>query len=316
MKLFYVYIVCVILFFSCEQKHEADYPLHNKTVLILGNSITQHGLYVDFLDYYLRKNFPDKKLNIISVGLSSETVSGDSEPNHPFPRPWVHNRLDDALKLSQPDLVMACYGMNDGIYSKLDSTRFNHYKNGIKKLKHEVEQSGAELILLTPTVFDPKPIRTRISFNDSESQSYKHPYYKYNAVLQHYTNWLMSINNMKTINLHAYLNKKLIALKKQNPDGTFIPDGVHPNQIGHFYMAKKILLDLYPEIKLNTAQTELKLLQNDTLFKTISKRRQIQSEGWLNYIGYTRGRTVKSNDISTTNALVNQLDLKIQELLK
>ena len=34
----------------------------------------------------------------------------------------------DSLKATNPNLVMACYGMNDAIYSAKDDTRFNNYK--------------------------------------------------------------------------------------------------------------------------------------------------------------------------------------------
>ena len=52
----------------------------------------------------------------INLGLPGETVTGLSEPGHPFPRPNVHERFGRVLAGGKPDLVFACYGMNDGIY--------------------------------------------------------------------------------------------------------------------------------------------------------------------------------------------------------
>jgi lysophospholipase L1-like esterase len=309
-----LFFLLVILTVSCNNENNNSFPLHNKKVLILGNSITQHGRYVDFIEYYLRKSYPEKKLDIISIGLSSETASGDSEPEHSFPRPWIHSRLDNALKATTPDLVIACYGMNDGIYSAKEDSRFNNYKEGILKLKAKVNNAGAEFILLTPTVFDAEAAKSRLA-KDNEPQSYKHPYYDYNQVLKDYSNWLSTIKDTKVINLHSYLSHELKSLKSKYPDSTFIPDAVHPNLIGHFYMAKKVLSDLYPEIYIGNAVSEIEKLENDSLFLLTSQRRYIRSTGWLNYIGYSREKIVKSDDISPTVKTVKALDLKITELL-
>lgn len=314
LKLITLFILTIFIV-SCKEKQTIKLPLHNKKVLILGNSITQNGKYVDFLEYFLRKNHPEKTLDIISIGLSSETASGDSEPEHPFPRPCIHSRLDDALKATKPDLVIACYGMNDGIFSTKDGSRFKNYKEGIKKLRVKVENTGAELILLTPTVFDPDPAKSRLS-HDNEPQSYKTPYYNYNQVLKDYSNWLLGLEDIPVIDLHNYLSHELKSLKTKYPDSTFIPDAVHPNQIGHFYMAKKILTDLYPHISISDAVSETQNLKTDSLFLLTSKRRDIRSTGWRNYIGYSREKVVKSDNISPTINAVKSLDLQINKLLK
>lgn len=314
MKNFWV-IIFIILLSSCNKSDSKLFPLHNKKVLILGNSITQNGRYVDFLEYYLRKNYPDKSLNIISIGLSSETISGDSEEGRAFPRPYLYTRLDRAIKLTKPDVVIACYGMNDGIYSKKDSVRFSNYKTGILNLKNKIETHGAKLILLTPTPFDSNSVKERLS-KENEIQSYNHPYFNYNQVLKDYANWLISLKNIKVINLHSALSKELFVIKKNNPDSTFIPDAVHPNDIGHFYMAKKVIADLYPKIIIKDAISEMEQLEKDSLFYLIKIRRNTRSKGWLNHIGYKSEKIVKSDNIDSTISKVKIFDTKINKLLK
>src|SRR6476660_7203779 len=88
-------------------------------IVFLGDSITHSGEYVTCLEAYLLTHFPERPYEIIDVGLPSETVSGLSEPGHAggaFPRPNLHERLDRVLQKLNPNLVIACYGMNDGIY--------------------------------------------------------------------------------------------------------------------------------------------------------------------------------------------------------
>ena len=93
--------------------------LQGKRVMVLGDSITQNGLYVSFIEYFLTKTYAPKEVDIISIGLSSETTSGLTERVHPGPRPCVFSRLKKALEGIKPQVVVACYGMNDGIYLPL-----------------------------------------------------------------------------------------------------------------------------------------------------------------------------------------------------
>lgn len=320
---FFILVFILNLTASCKSEKKAELPiatvelpLHNKRVLILGNSITQHGHYVDFIEYYLRNQYTDNQLDIISIGLSGETISGTSEEGREYPRPNVRARLDKALNEIKPDLVIGCYGMNDGNYHPLDSLRFQEYKTGISELKTKVEGIGAQLILMTPTIFDPNPIEDRVS-KDGEKHEYWHPYYKYNDVLEAYADWLLSIETdaLQVIDLHHHLGLILAEMKTTKADSTFIPDGVHPTKIGHFYMAQKILSDLYPKTSIENPVTEIARLETDSLYSLICKRRELRSEGWRNYVGYSKnGKTVKAANISKTKADVKALDDAIQKM--
>ena len=85
------------------------------------------------------------------------------------------------LRVGRPDLVIACYGMNCGIYQALDEARFAKFKAGMEKLHDAVEQTGAKIIHLTPPVYDQRP--------DKEGPAGK---VDYDAVLDAYSNWLLS----------------------------------------------------------------------------------------------------------------------------
>ncbi|MGQ1783751.1 SGNH/GDSL hydrolase family protein [Saccharicrinis sp. GN24d3] len=311
----FLLILLIPLMFSCSLSEKDEGVLHNKRVLIFGNSITQNGAYVTYIEYFLRKNYPEQKLDIISIGLSSETVNGASEANHPYPRPCVHTRLDSALAMVQPDVVMACYGMNDGIYTCHNKEIFETYKKGIYKLNDKVKASGAQLILLTPTLFDPGPQKDNLRM-EHEEHSYRNPYYKYIEVLDEFTNWLLSINDdgLKVIDLHNFLQPILADAKSIKEDSTFIPDGVHPNKAGHFLMAKKVLLDLYPQVEMGNPYPTVKQLASDSLFILVEKRRKLRSKGWLEYVGYIKKDTVKIDDIVPTKLKVEELDKMIEEL--
>ncbi|MEG2086695.1 MAG: hypothetical protein RR022_00755, partial [Angelakisella sp.] len=111
-------------------------------ILILGDSISDIGDYVSFLNGYLAIT-ENTQITIINGGVSSETCSGLSEPEHPFPRPCVLGRIDAALQKVKPDWVILSYGVNDGIYYPFEEGRFAAYKNGMTALIQKVQQCGA-----------------------------------------------------------------------------------------------------------------------------------------------------------------------------
>ena len=137
----------------------APAPLSRGRVLWFGDSITQTGHYVTFALYYLARAFPHEKFDIISIGRSSETLSGLSEKTHTGPRPCALDRLPRALELVTPAIVVACYGMNDGIYHPSSPERLTAFQVGVKRFLDTCRASGAKVVLLTPPPFDRVPGR-------------------------------------------------------------------------------------------------------------------------------------------------------------
>src|SRR5205823_1700362 len=129
-----------------------------KRVVFLGDSNTQAGGYVAFTAYYLEKLHPKKDFDILSLGLASETLSGLSEDGHAggkFPRPCLFERLSRLLDKVKPEVVFACYGMNDGIYLPLDKDRFAAFQKGVTKLIEQCKKAGAkQIFVITPPIYD------------------------------------------------------------------------------------------------------------------------------------------------------------------
>ena len=120
-----------------------------KKIVFLGDSITHAGQYIVDLETYLRIKNPKLECEFLNLGLPSETVSGLSEPGHAggtFPRPDLKERLDRVLAELKPDLVVACYGMNDGIYYPFDEERFQKYQEGMRFLRSHCEAAGAKVL--------------------------------------------------------------------------------------------------------------------------------------------------------------------------
>jgi lysophospholipase L1-like esterase len=278
--------------------------LTGRRVLILGDSITQDGRYVTFLEYYLRQLVPTEKSDLISIGLSSETASGLSEKTHPFPRPCVLERLDRALKAVKPQVVLACYGMNDGIYHPSSPERLAAFMAGIHQLITQVHASGAQLVLFTPTVFDPVPIQARTVPATAEEFGYSKPYVGYDSVLEEFSRVELAVSEpgVTVVDLHGPLTTALTAQRTRNPTFTFSPDGIHPNDAGHLLIARVILETLGYSLKGQPADAVM--IEKDPLFPLIRDRRTLRSEAWLPFVGYIRGETFRSASVTAAEQVV------------
>lgn len=252
--------------------------------LILGDSITQSGHYVDYLEtwYLLNKSNPPE---IIDLGLSSETVSGLSEPDHPFPRPYLHSRLERVLETVQPDLVMACYGMNCAIYHPFSEERFAAYKSGIKKLIMECRAFGAKVILVTPPPFAGR-LYPRTAPKNGQAYGYKHPAPDYNSVLQRYADWILSLDEMegvKSLTIRAPLERYM--------EISYSTDPVHPNEFGHKLMGEAILWTLEEATtESDSLKKVVKSRMSDPrwriLHRLVRKQREVYDRTLLNSIGH------------------------------
>ncbi len=222
----------------------ADFPPGDgQRLVFLGDSITQQGLYVRYIDAYLLTRFPDRKVEVINLGLSSETAAGTSEPDHPFPRPDVHDRLARALGLARPDLLALCYGMNDGIYAPLGDDRFAAYRSGIESVVEAARKAGATVVVATPPPFDPAPIRAKVRPAGGSEYGYQHPFDGYDGVLTRYGEWLLSkrADGWLIADIHGATLGFLAAVRAEDPGFTLAGDGVHPGPDGHWLIARAYL---------------------------------------------------------------------------
>ncbi|MDG2123059.1 MAG: GDSL-type esterase/lipase family protein [Verrucomicrobiales bacterium] len=256
-----------------------------KKIVFLGDSNTNAGGYIVHLETALRQqNHIAPDTEVINLGLSSETCNGLSEPAHPFPRPNVHERLGRALEKSQPDLVFACYGMNDGIYYPFRTDRFLAFQQGITDLATKVKASGAKLVLLTPPPFDPLPLRAtgQLLPGGEDRYDWTQIYENYDAeVIARFASWMLAQDNLAdlTVDLHAPVTKALTELRKSDPDKTLSPDGVHLEETGHVLLADTI----HRALGFGPMPDRLP----DALARTKSYH-GIMHAAWLSHVGHKR----------------------------
>ncbi|MFO0808590.1 MAG: SGNH/GDSL hydrolase family protein [Gemmataceae bacterium] len=270
--------------------------LAGKRVVFLGDSITQAGGYIGFTTYYLEKSHPTKNFDILGLGLSSETLSGLSEEGHAggkFPRPCLFERLGRLLEKAKPDVVFACYGINDGIYQPLDKDRFAAFQKGVTRLIEQCKEAGVkQVVLVTPPIYDFSPKRDE---------------FNYDAVLTEYAKWELTLKTpgVHVIDLHTAMRKA-----RDSRVEPFSRDKVHPGDDGHLVIANAILTAFGIEIPNATVAA----IRADPLFKLVEGKRGMRSTAWMKHIGYTREKTVKPEPLGTVEADAAKVQATIDAL--
>jgi lysophospholipase L1-like esterase len=292
-------------------------------VVFLGDSITYSGQYVEFIETYLRVHAPALRCEFLDLGLPSETVSGLSEPGHAggnFPRPDLHERLDRVLEQARPDLVVACYGMNDGIYYPLDAERFARYKDGMHALRKRAAAIGAKVLHVTPPVFDPVPIKDRTL--PAGLAEYPQPFEGYDAVLSHYSDWLLAQrpSGWDVVDVHGPM-ERLLALERARDSGFRLAnDGVHVNATGHWLIAREILLHWglpAPELTGTTSAEHVLSTPPNGLdvLKLVAQKQRLLKDAWLTATGHKRPGMKKGIPLEQAEQRASELDAEIRKIV-
>ena len=285
-----------------------DLLTRSKRVLFLGDSITAAGQYVANFDAWLVTELKDQAPKLIDCGLSSETVSGLSEDGHAggkFPRPDLAERLDRVLKAVQPDLVIACYGINCGIYLPFDESRFGKYQGGMKQLKATVEKAGAKFVVMTPPFYDDVRAPKNFSYND---------------VLDRFSDWLIGQRKegWTVIDLHGPMTKAVRERRSTEPQFTVQPDGVHPNDAGHWFIAQQLIKWAGDE-KSAAAESPKSLLaarqMPESLLPLVQQRMSVLRDAYVAAAGHLRPGVAKGLPVNEAEAKAEELSKQITTLV-
>ena len=294
-----------------------------RRIVFLGDSITYAGHYIELVEAYMRLKAPGLDCQFLNLGLPSETVSGLSEPGHAggaFPRPGLHERLDRILSKIKPDLIVACYGMNDGIYYPFDVKRFKAYQNGIQLLREKARTAGARIIYLTPPPFDPVPIKSRTL--PAAREEYPLPYEGYDNVLSRYSEWLVErrSDGWDVVDIHTPLLKYLNEARSRDPKFRLAGDGVHLDPKGHWLIARELLKHwrvLEPKDEsADTADTVFASIpQGEKILSLVERRQRVLKDAWLTATGHKRPGMTKGVTRADSETQATAIGKDIQRLI-
>ena len=284
-------------------------------IVFLGDSITQGGDYVaDFECWLLSQGL---SIEVLNLGLGSETateLTAAENQGHKdkfgFVRPWIGERLDRALAATKPDLVIACYGMNDGGSLPADETGTKRFAEATIRLRDAALRAGARHVVLCSapvrdTKGDPK---TNVADQN----------------LQRYAAWLMSkrADGWDVVDIHTPMRKALDEARAKNPAFIFAKDGVHPGREGHWLMMHELVSQYFgANLDGKTRAEDLFSAHGDEIRKLVCERKGLLFSAWMTQIGHTRpgvpgGPGVKPGPkVAEAEAKAAELTKKIGQLM-
>lgn len=259
-----------------------ELPGVSDRIVFLGDSITQKGDYiVDVQCWLLARGITAECINL---GLGSETAT-DLTPQenaghlqaHQFVRPPISERLGRALKMTSPDLLFVCYGMNDGGSLPADDNGLKRFADSITWLREAALKSGVRrVILCTPPVHDAKGDVSKLA---------------HDANLTRYTSWLLSKrkDGWEVVDFHTPMRKVLDQGRAANPAFALAADGTHPGREGHWIMAKELLQGSFGEDVITVACAEDFFLSNGKEIRfLICELTHLRFDHWMSRIGHER----------------------------
>jgi lysophospholipase L1-like esterase len=292
-------------------------------VVFLGDSITYSGQYVEYVEAVLRVRDPARRCEFLNLGLPSETASGLSEPGHAggqFPRPDLHERLDRVLRMARPGVVVACYGMNDGIYHPFSDERFRKFQDGMRYLHDRAAEAGAKVLHLTPPVFDPVPIKANTL--PGGLAEYRKPFEGYDEVLDRYSVWLLGRRpaGWDVVDVHGPMKQYLATERKRAPNFRLADDGVHLNPAGHWLIAREILVHWgVPARELATATSVEQVLSagkhGPEILDLVRRKQRVLKDSWLTTVGHKRPGMSRGVPLEEAEREAGKLDAEIRKLV-
>jgi len=251
-------------------------------IVFLGDSITQAGDYVTDFDCWLVSR--GLRIEVLNLGLASETASDLTESENAghkkafgFGRPFLSQRLDRILAATKPDLLIACYGMNDGGSLPADESGAKRFEAAITHLREAALQAGVKrVVLCTPPTHDAKG-------NAAEKV--------HDENLTRYSAWLLSQRETgwDIVDIHGSMRKALDERRANDPNFAFAGDGVHPGREGHWLMAKAILTQ-FMGANLDGVVSADELFRRDgkAIRELVHRRMTTLFGAWMAQIGHTR----------------------------
>ncbi len=194
-------------------------------VVLYGDSISQEGAYVRYLEAFLHSRFPDWDLRILNLGVNGDTAG--------LRRRGGQKALEREITAFSPRAAVMCFGMNDA----READYLEQYPQRLRRLVSALQNRGARALILSPTAEEGgEP-------NQPAGSAYNHRL----AQLRDAVEAVAAETGARFIDLHrpfvaaVEAGRNVGVLPAAPDEESLVPDGVHPSETGHLLMAVEIL---------------------------------------------------------------------------
>ena len=193
-------------------------------VCFVGDSITHKGMFIKQILAYYRKYLPEVKVEFYDCGIAGGNLGNTIKV------------FDEDIAIYDPTHIVLMIGVNDSRFNHLKdpaneryefiSTAYEKYKKNIETFYKMTCERGIKLMLCTPVPY--------AEYADFDTPTVHGAY----AVIMGYANFVREFAREKGLDLCDY---HTAMTKAMQTEVLYATDRVHPNEDGHFVMAKTLL---------------------------------------------------------------------------
>jgi hypothetical protein len=160
-------------------------------------------------------------------------------------------------------------------------------------------------VLITPPFYDDQ--RSPRPFN-------------YNQVLDRYSEWLLDRrkDGWMVVDLHDPMTREVIQRRANDPKFTFQPDGVHPSNEGHWFIAQQLIRWFGDEDAARAKSPDEMLLMAKKVPKEVlslvEQRVRVLRDAYVSAAGHKRPGVAAGLPVSEAEAKAKELTAKIETL--
>jgi lysophospholipase L1-like esterase len=236
--------------------------------VLIGDSITHDGRYVEYLKLFTATRFPDRKITLINAGISGDSAGG------------ALRRYEWDIAPAKADRATIMLGMNDvgrHNYSAGDPTpeilakrkaSLGGFHQNLTSLVARLKTNGVRVTLITPTPYDDTAEMTNENLPGCNAGL---------AELSAIVRDVAEESGSSLIDVHTPMTDLNHEQQKQNPAFTLIGnDRVHPGPEGHMVLTALLLEGLgAPKIvsDISIDAAELRTVRAENAEVTTPRRR-------------------------------------------
>ncbi|MEZ0295701.1 MAG: SGNH/GDSL hydrolase family protein [Candidatus Methylacidiphilales bacterium] len=126
----------------------------NARYVAIGDSITQSGFYLPYIDLYYITRFPQNKVKMFNAGINGDTAEGGLKRHSWDVAP--HGPTVASIAFGMNDVGRDCYaaGKDGAEVEKRRRGCLESYENNLRNLVARLQDDKVSVVLLTPTIFD------------------------------------------------------------------------------------------------------------------------------------------------------------------
>lgn len=142
-------LIFIILPYTSKAQGQDDSPIELKNgdrVVLLGNALIENEQMYNYLELQLTRHWPERSITFRNLGWSGDNVFGDARSYYTSP-PSAYELLISQLTEANPTHVLIAYG---NVEAQDGESGLEHFGTGMEKLLSNIQELGAEAILLSP----------------------------------------------------------------------------------------------------------------------------------------------------------------------